>query len=540
MALVSNSASQDWRLLVEINLTGKTLKLAEESLAFDSGFYDGRLQRIGIIDQSAGNVLDPRLVSSRNTFEIDNADGQYTTYFDAYTWTNREVIIKAGQGLAIADYEEIFRGRVLTSGGLHLTEQTLTVTVNDVRGKDARTMPVNKYFPVGAYANMEAKAKYSPIPIVYGDWTSGIGTERVPAVQIDSTVGTGGSFKVADHAIKQLESVFKNGTSVSFSSANLTTATFTLDVAYDELTDSIEVHCKGATDDGASSGTLLTSLPDLVEDILTTYLNVTSGNIDSAAFATWEGNLATADYGRRWIGTDVSSNTLITDALIEGFADMTIQGNKYTPVYRLVPLSGLDTFRESDLMHLPNGSKDFSISQDPEENYLNTVAVDYAYDPTSTRYARYEVDNTSEIADAGLRQRRRLVLNWIYLPAGAESRGERELLNFSTITEMLTTNIGPRALTKAPTDYFRVAYSKYTDNAFQIRSIRKDFSRMSAHITAWNVVALEIGRWTNSSDPSWLLSSAAQRVTNGFWTDSNGYCDTSGTPDEDSKDSIWF
>ena len=102
MALIVNKAAQDWRLLIEIYLTGKTLKIAEESLPFDSGFYDGRLQDVGVIDQSAGRVLDPKLVSSRNTFRIDNADGLYSTYYDDYTWVNREVVIKACRAWSLA------------------------------------------------------------------------------------------------------------------------------------------------------------------------------------------------------------------------------------------------------------------------------------------------------------------------------------------------------------------------------------------------------------------------------------------------------
>ena len=544
MALVTNKATQDWRVLVEISLTGLTLKLAEETVIMDDGsVYNGRLQDVGLIEQSAGAVLDPKVITSRNTITLDNADGQFTTYFDDYIWTNREVVIKAGQGLTIADYEEIYRGRVLTSGGVRMTEQAMTVTVDDVRSQNSRTLPVNKFFP-SDYANIEDKSKYLPKPLVYGDFSSGAGPQRVPAFQTDDTVGTGGEFTWADHAVKDLESVWlDDGTgavSVAFSSENNTTATFTLDVAYSPNTDTVTVHGKGATDDGTSSGTLLESLSDIVNDILTTHLGVAAGNIDSAAFTAWEGELTTADYGRRWIGTEISSNTLITEALVEGFADMTVRSNKYYPVYRLVPLTSLDTFREADLRNQAGGEKVFEVTQDPEENYLNTVAVDYAYNPVSGKYARYEKDYSAEITDAGIRQRRRLTLKWLYKQVGSETRGERELFNFSTITEMMGTAVGPRCLTKVPTDFFRITYSKYTDIAFQIRQITKDFSAMTARITAWNVAALVVRRWTASGEPTWLLSTQQEREENGFWTDTSGYADTTVPPDEDSKDSIWF
>ena len=63
---------------------------------------------------------------------------------------------------------------------------------------------------------------------------------------------------------------------------------------------------------------------------------------------------------------------------------------------------------------------------------------------------------------------------------------------------------------------------------------------MTARITAWNVAALVVGRWTASGEPTWLLSTQQQREENGFWTDASGYADTTVPPDEASKDSIWF
>ena len=554
MALDTSAVAQDWRLLVEIELTGLTLKVAEEPIAMDDGsFYEGDLRDLNSIFQSAGQILAPKVQTSRFNFSLDNSEATYTTHFADYTWRNRTVTIKGGQGNVIADYEDVYVGRVLVSGGVRFDENLMRINLTDPRNEDAKTLPANKFLP-SAYPNMEEKSKYVPIPVVYGDFGSGAttGGERIPAFQIDSTVGTGGQFKWADHAVKDLELVWKRSSggawsSVAFSSESNSDATFTLDVSYDPDLDEIAVNGKGATDDGTETGTLLQTLPDIVDDILQTHLSVASGSIDATAFSDWESSLHVSEYGRRWIGKEISSNTLITEALVEGFADMTIQGGKYCPVYRIVPLTSLDTMRESDIISNRDGTKMIATASDPEETYLNEVAADYDFAPVSDRYAvRYEKADSAEQSDAGLNVRRRMKHNWLYLQVGAETRGERELFFMSQETEIVTLTLGPRAITKLPTDLFRLVYAQYVEDAaglgvpFQIRQIESNYKAMRATVVAWNFAAFAFGRWTDDLATTWLLSTEIERDEQGYWTDADGYADTSVTPDEDSKDSIWI
>ena len=146
----------------------------------------------------------------------------------------------------------------------------------------------------------------------------------------------------------------------------------------------------------------------------------------------------------------------------------------------------------------------------------------------------------------GSRRRRRMEYKYIYQDADAETRAERELYAFAAELEMVTVGIGPRSLTKKPTDQFRLVYNKYTDAdtgfgvPFQVRDIQIDFNQMRAMIRAWNILTLSAGRWTESTAPTWLSSDLVQREEHGFWTDANGYADPSASPDETSKRSKWF
>lgn len=83
------------------------------------------------------------------------------------------------------------------------------------------------------------------------------------------------------------------------------------------------------------------------------------------------------DYGRRWIGAEVSSDDLIRDLLLEGFADITIEDGKYKPVYRIVnAASGSDAYLSAHIRERGDTTKDFTVQRDPERIFANEVVGD--------------------------------------------------------------------------------------------------------------------------------------------------------------------
>ena len=543
MAFDQTSSIQDWRQLVEIALTGKTLYYARDPVTFDDGtVYDGRLLSMSSMTLSAGQLLDPRVTMPSLTLNLDNSDSGISDLMESYEWSNKSVTVKIGQGTAAADYTTVFVGTILFPGGIQFDDTVARIELDDERMKDEKVLPTNKFF-VSTYANVEEKSKNLPIPLIYGDWrTTAGGGEKVPCYCINTTNRT---FKIASHAIKQIEAVYKNGVAATLTSTDLANAEFVMDDSYDQTVDTVTANIQGATHNGTSGGNLLESLPDIVEDILTTHLGVASGNIDSTAFSTWETNLGTVK-ARRHIATEASSNTLITDALVEGFADLIILDGKYVPRYRIAGLTGLDSYRDFDMMARRDGVKQFQVAKDPERITLNQIVASYRYDPANLKFAgRFDLDDDAAIALVGTTRRRRMQYNWLYVDADAETRAERELYTFAAELEMVTVGIGPRSLTKVPTDQFRLTYSKFTDASgfgvpMMIRDIAIDFNQMRSTIRAWNVLTLSPGRWTVSTAPTWLSSNLTQREEHGFWTDNDGYADPSGTPDETSKRSKWF
>ena len=491
---------------------------------------------------SAGQLLDPRITMPSLTLNLDNSDSGISDLMETYEWSNKSVTVKIGQGTAAADYTTVFVGTILFPGGIQFDDTVARIELDDERMKDEKVLPTRKFFS-STYANVEEKSKNFPIPLVYGDWrTSAGGGEKVPCYCVNTTTR---QFKIASHAIKEIQAVYKNGVAATLTSTDLANAEFVMADAYDETTDTVTANIQGATHNGTSGGNLLESLVDIVEDILTTHLSVASSNIDSTAFSTWETNLGTVK-ARRHISTEASSNTLITDALVEGFADLIILDGKYVPRYRIAGLTGLDSYRDFDMMARRDGVKQFSVSRDPQRITLNQIVANYRYDPANLKFAgRFDLDDDAAIALVGTTRRRRMQYNWLYVDADAETRAERELYAFAAELEMVTVGIGPRSLTKVPTDQFRLTYSKYTDASgfgvpMMIRDISIDFNQMRSTIHAWNVLTLSPGRWTTSTAPTWLSSNLTQREEHGFWTDNNGFADPSGSPDATSKRSKYF
>ena len=542
MAFDSSPSTEAWHVLVSVALTGGTVRYAETDLAMDDGTaYEGRVLSIPALRLSTGTILDPRLVSPSLDIVLADADKVVRDSFDSEEWRNKAVTIQAGQGLTIADYETVFEG-VVRFGSRSWDTTTARFGVDDVRARDAVALPATLYDPA-TYTNMEEKSEYKPIPLVYGSWlTADGGGETLPAVCIDTTAGTGGQFKVAAHALKTIEAVYLNGAAITGNcTLDAANGQFTISSTstYDPDVDTVTVNCSGATDDGTTSGALLQSLPDILDDLLQTHMGVAAGDIDSAAMAAWEAELDASDYGRRWIGETISSDDLIRDLLVEGFADITISAGDYTPAYRIVEAaSGASTFTSANIRERSGGVKDFSVQADPEGIFANEVIGDYRYAPASAVFrGSYTSTDAASVALLGTTKRRRLTMRWLYTTAGARRRINRERYLFSREPESATMTLDPAALTKGPTDQFRLVHDKYDSTPWQIRSIVLDLLGKQAVAQCWNMLRLTPGRWVASTAPAWSAATAAEKAESGFWTDSSGRADSG---DANSTGSIWF
>ena len=531
-----NSNAQEFHCVIEIALDAKTFYLSFDYLTLDNETaYEGIITSMSPLSNSAGPILDPRLELPHLRIGIDNKtdtiDGsRFQDNIDQYDWANRTVTLKVGQGTAAANYETIFVGVVQFPSGISFDDDSVYIRVQDARSTDAKILPPNAYNKT-TYPNMELKSVGLSIPIVYGDWRSSAANgEQLPCVQIDSTTGTGGKFKIANHALKTVDTVYKNGSSVAFT-ADAANGEFTLNVSYAPDTDTITTNCQGSTVDGTTSGALLQAAPDVFEDVLETWLSVPSANIDDTALTAWGSNLTTNDYVRRFIGADIESSTLLAELLSDTFADLSLQNGKYTPVYRIVTAtSATDSFMDEDIIN-SGRKKMFSVNRDPERITANEINTTYNYAPADSKYnGSYRPIDSGAVVQQKTTQRRSLNMNWLYIQTGAQNRTDLELRTWTQEVEVIEVDFTAIASAKLPTDQFRVAYSKYPDNAlggipFMARQTNLNPKTLQTHITAWSMVSLAPHLWTNDAAPNWKSATAAQRAQQGFWLNADGEAD---------------
>jgi len=263
-------------------------------------------------------------------------------------------------------------------------------------------------------------------------------------------------------------------------------------------------------------------------------LGIDTSRINETAFANWENELQANDLGRRWIGEETQGATLLAEIMSDGFADLYLNAsNEYTPIYRKRDhAAGVPAFRSADLAPAEPGRRAYSVQVDPEQTFANVVVGDYSRKPEFTQgYSASKThESSSAITAVGTRHRRRLRMNWLYTQAAAEPRAQRELAIFSREVRTIQVRLGPPGLVLDLTDQFTLAHSSFelsdgTGSYFQVRDILHDFNAMEATVKAWNLDPLTFGYWTLDAAPNYGTASAAQKASQGFWTDANGDSD---------------
>ena len=147
MALNTTAAVQECRHMVEVSLTGKSLRYSRDPVIFSDGtLYENRLLSMSAMTLSAGQLLEPRVTMPRMSIELDNADNEISTLLDTYEWGNQTVTIKLGQGINSSDYATVFVGTVQFPGGVSFDDTSAILEHAAKRQKDERVLPPAKFF----------------------------------------------------------------------------------------------------------------------------------------------------------------------------------------------------------------------------------------------------------------------------------------------------------------------------------------------------------------------------------------------------------
>lgn len=516
------------------------IRWSDADLAMSDGtLYEGRIRGMGPIRKDLGRMLETQFVYPELIVEAYNGDDAVRVILDANSnLAGQTAVLQAGQGTTITDYETKFTGEVRQPDGIQWDDDAVSLTFSDAAERVDVVLPANKIWPA-TYANAESKSKYLPIPEVLGDFrTTAGGGETVPGFCVDTTVGTGGQFTFGQH-LESMEDVYLNGVSTSYTVNQLTGPSLvTLNVAYATLTDSVTANVNGRkTTNSTTYPAAENAPPAWAYDLLMASwgMNLGLSHVDKAAFiasytAIYYG---AGDKCRRWIGTDVQAVTLLSEIASDGFFELfENKTGKWTMAFRLAGAPASTTVvREADIMPVAGG-RQFAVQADPERTYANQIVYDFRLKPPQwvgtaiTADGGYGasglVENTTEQDTVGGITRRRLNLRWLHETTGAADRGNRDLYVFSGRLEMVEVDLGPIGVALDKADTFQLIYSKYAlsvtaGTPFMVRASDPDYTKMTAHIIAWNMDKLSPRRYQADSSAAWAAATTYNKLVMGYY-----------------------
>ena len=545
MAFDTTARSGRWVYLMQISLTGQTLYYSNVPAIVDNQPYQPRLRSTPNISTQLTDILNPTQNATTIALTLANEDQAVTSLIQNNVWGNKTVLIYLGEGSVLANYSQVFEGRVRFPNGWRWNENEAEITVNDRRTMDSKDLPIKSdgmgstlRYVTGEFPTMETKSITDPKQILIGDWSSTAGSERIRAICVNTTTR---KFKIAGHAIQSIDKVYKQEgltafTAVTFSSGSPSDASFILDVAYDPARDIITVHAKGAE---TSSGTLIETPSRTIKYLLQTHLGIATTDINQTVFTQLETD-ATQKL-RNHLTKVQSSKEIFGDIARDVGIDMFIKDGKYHAQTSTVgtDLSGIDTFGAEDIM--PDS---VNTVGDTDNSYFNAVTIAYKYNPETGKYTEIDAETTTAITDVGATINRAFQFDWMYVDADVTGRRDNLLFVFSQEPTTLMASFKHKALLHYIADRLYVNYFNplagltYFDNVpFQIRRIDLDPEQMSIRLKLWDISRIvAYGKWAPDSIGAWSAASEEERSTYGWWTDDDGEIVTG---DPNTARSLW-
>ncbi len=515
------SPSEKTHVLAVIELTGLTLYYADSHLSMSDGnFYEGRLE-VGTLQRAFSSWSEPRQRQSTLAITLKDRDRTVRTLLESYTWGLRRVAVYVGKGRNLADYTLDFEGIIKFPGGISYDESKVRVQLRDARDRDELVLP-SELFTIDAYPHLDDRASGKAIPIAYGDWSG----RAVPVVCTDTTTN---EFTIAGHAIKSIVQVYLNGAAVSHTNEDLTAATFRI-ASYDPQNDLVTVTFQGKTDD---TGALITNPVGVLRDLQENYAGVDPADIDADSYDLLADELSGFAM-RRYITEQSSSGVLIEELATECAFDVAVENGEYA-VRSRTPSQSYDTLYDATNVKTDS----LVVEYDPENLYANRLTGVYDWDPTNNAYRNaVEMNHTAQQTALGKVITRLISFKWLYIQEHVETTLSRFILLYSSEIRVIRfTGLG-EAILEQLGNRVGLSFAGFEERPLLVRDVSKNFKNHSCEISGYDALSYaNPGYWTIDGAPGWLAASASQRISQGFWTDDDGYA-SAGV--EESKVSNWW
>jgi len=506
----------------------------------NSVYYEPYIAEDGIpeLNQSLPNLYWGVAPIGGGRLILLNADGFFDQISKIFIWTGKKIkILLGGDSLAYGEYQIL---NTFTIENKEWSREEFRLELKSTSFDLMRTVPINKFW-ISDYANLDPSIEGAPIPIYYGVYSAAQG----PIVTCIDTAFAANTyqFKICDHAINSITQVYYDlddgvgWQAIAHGNEDLDAATFTIVLATFVVgTTKVKVAFEGKH----SGGTLYEGAPEIAENILTNILSYAAGDLNAASFTTSK------------VDSDVRLNVPIeneTEAL------------RILEKICLSDLAFLDEDETGDLRYRTwkpylGGTyvelKDYDFVSSPEtfennDQLYSRFMVGYSYYCSEDKYLyQTETDLVSEYKYD--RKEELKVDTYIRNSSDATILAQRLKLLLKDPTTNMKVDLKIPVIDKLLGDKVKLTMTRapfeqstgYNQRHFEIsgRSISCFPVINSLELFDLKEFGLGIGYWTDATAPTWDNATDADKITDGYWCDANGYAKTG---DEDSLNvSRWW
>jgi len=508
-----------------------------EAKIFNSYYYEPFITTIPKITQSKPDLYWGVSIIGSGAIELFNDDGHFDNIFESYAWENAAIkVLIGGEDLPYTEYSSMFDGKIVKKS---MTTDRISFEYEDAKNAIERSLPLNR-FTVSEYPLLHSEDVGKPIPYLWGT------CYRVPIICTNRSDTTSTyNFKICDtstHSINAISTVYVADKEVAATSTSLTAATFNLHSGTytpgDEVSGDII---------GYMSGTVIVNPIDVEQEIME-LLDYTDADWDTTARAAARAEAVSngSDIGL-FVG-EYTNGLALTEWIMKS-----IMGNFYNNNKGEFACSIWDVDMPSD----PTLVSDIDIADlkmwtvtDEIRKVIrcgwrkNWKKDTYSYDQNTTSQTEYIYDikktrtiNTLLSSQAGV--------NVFLSHMEFLYRNATTLMSFKTKLALADKNIGDRMQLSFRRRRADSDFNWLVAKNVEIQKIIKDLDKsiFTVIVDDLKSVGDRVGHWTGATltfpdsvgggtstawDDSWSDDKKSYaKAAWGFWTDDDGFIDTS-------------
>lgn len=527
-------------MICEIESPDGTIRLSDRNKYVGEHFYEARM-RFPVITRTAGEWLSGEIQFQVAEIELSNVDGKFNSYLPGGSnfegWVGRSVSVKLGLGETASTYKTIFSGKVTEVGGFKRTTKTIRLTARDDYDFLNDNLP-KTVFSVAAYPDIEEANQGKPIPVIYGDWTTGLDPDKaaVPAyvlngnnASVTASPWANVQLRVASHALKAFETahVYLQRSDAVYQvdsgkikNLSLATATFELEqggswlkdsagagISYEfQQGDTFFVRVKGK-DLGAYSDNLVAQAKDLLQAF--------DPQVTATFHANWETfrdkaspaeSAVSLVKSRVWIGEQIPRLQYVLSMLeqvrLEAFIDRDRK-------IKLLPLHTDSFSNDPSIFQIKNwdvvrGSFELSISD--EKNSFNRGQAAFDYRPNRNENAKLSpvFRNAAAITQQRKSVAKKVVFPNLYIESDVSNQFKEILKLSSSGFEIVTCSLTWRAMLLDIGDFVRlnvkIGSTQFEEVPCMIRDIGYDPEGLKVVVKMWSLQMVPFGSYLPNYD----------------------------------------